>query len=230
MTLTLMCLAKSPTAGTVKTRLCPPCSPEQAAALAEAALADTLDVIAAVPARRRVLVLDGEPMDWLPDGFEIVPQAGGGLAARLAAAFAQAEGPALVVGMDTPQLPGRLLEDAGRTLDGPGVDAVIGAAADGGYWAIGLRRPDPAAFAGVPMSTPFTARAQRARLRALSLRWRELPELRDVDTFEDARAVAELCDGSRFATVLAGVMSDVDGRVRAGADPGSAARRQPDRR
>jgi len=69
---TLLVIAKQPLPGRVKTRLVPPCTPGQAAALAEAALADTLHTVLAAPARRRVLVLDGEPGPWLPPGFDIV--------------------------------------------------------------------------------------------------------------------------------------------------------------
>jgi glycosyltransferase A (GT-A) superfamily protein (DUF2064 family) len=116
---TLLVIAKPPLPGRVKTRLVPPCTPRQAAALAEAALADTLQAALAVPARRRVLVLDGEPGPWLPPGFDIIPQCGGGLDERLAGAFAAAHGPALLIGMDTPQLTPRLL-----TVDWQVADAV----------------------------------------------------------------------------------------------------------
>ena len=97
-------IAKAPVAGRSKTRLTPPCTPEQAAALASAALADTLAAVAATPGARRVLVLDGAPGPWLRPGFEVLAQRGAGLAERLAAAFADIGEPALVVGMDTPQL------------------------------------------------------------------------------------------------------------------------------
>jgi hypothetical protein len=65
---TLLVIAKQPVPGRVKTRLVPPCTHEQAAALAEAALADTLRTVLTVPARRRVLVMDGRPGQWLPLG------------------------------------------------------------------------------------------------------------------------------------------------------------------
>ncbi|MYV54803.1 glycosyltransferase, partial [Streptomyces sp. SID3212] len=58
-------MAKAPVPGRVKTRLTPPFRPEEAAALAEAALCDTLDAVLAAPVRRRVLVLDGAPGAWL---------------------------------------------------------------------------------------------------------------------------------------------------------------------
>ena len=198
----LLVIAKAPVPGRVKTRLTPPCSPEQAAELAGAALSDTL--AAACRARRpsrRVLVLDGEPGGWVPDGFTVLPQRGDGLAARLAAAFEDAGGPAFLVGMDTPQVTPELL-DAG--LDAlAGADAAFGAALDGGYWGIGLRSPSRDAFRGVPMSAGNTGAVQQARLAVLGLRTIPLPPLRDVDTIADARAVAAEAPGSRFAAALA---------------------------
>ena len=180
--------------GRVKTRLVPPCTPRQAAALAEAALADTLHAVLAAPARRRVLVLDGEPGPWLPPGFDVVPQCCGGLDERLAAAFAAVPGPALLIGMDTPQLTPGLL-----AVDWEVADAWFGPAADGGFWGLGLRRPDAALVRGVPMSTADTGAVQRARLHAAGLRVAELPRLRDVDTAADAAAVARQAPLTRFA-------------------------------
>lgn len=198
----LAVIAKAPVAGRAKTRLCPPCTPQQAAALAAAALADTLAAVAATPAHRRVLVLEGEPGDWLPDGFEVIPQRGEGLAERLADAFATIGEPALLVGMDTPQVTAPMLIEASALLRMEGVDAVQGDADDGGYWAIGLRHPDPAAFAGVPMSVDHTGAAQRARLAELGLTVADLPALRDVDTMDDAVVVAAQAPDSRFAAAL----------------------------
>lgn len=85
---TLLVIAKEPRPGRVKTRLTPPFTPEEAAGLAEASLADTLHAVAATPATRRVLVLDGAPGPWLPPGFDVVAQCAGGLDERLAEAFA----------------------------------------------------------------------------------------------------------------------------------------------
>jgi glycosyltransferase A (GT-A) superfamily protein (DUF2064 family) len=195
---TLLVIAKEPRPGRVKTRLTPPYSPEQAAALAEAALRDTLDAVAAAPADRRVLALDGTPGAWLPPGFDVVPQCAGGLDARLAAAFAACSGPTLLVGMDTPQITPELL-----AADFTGCDAWFGPAADGGFWALGLADPDPALLRGVPMSTPHTGAAQRARLHAAGLRVRDLPTLRDVDTAQDAALVAAEAPHTRFARCLA---------------------------
>ncbi|MFP1628030.1 DUF2064 domain-containing protein [Streptomyces sp. 5K101] len=194
----LLVIAKQPLPGRVKTRLTPPFTPEEAAALAEAALADTLAAAAATPADRHVLVLDGVAGPWLPPGFDVVPQCAGGLDERLAAAFAACTGPALLIGMDTPQVTPELL---GPALEFGDCDAWFGPAVDGGFWALGLATPDPALLLGVPMSVPETGAVQYARLRAAGLRTGLLPRLRDVDTAADAAVVAGQSPTGRFATL-----------------------------
>lgn len=197
-----MVIAKEPLPGRAKTRLSPPCSPAQAAALAEAALLDTLEVVARTPAARKVLVFDGDPGRFRRGGFEVIVQRGSGLAERLAAAFADVASPALLMGMDTPQVTPRLLSDGMRALSSTAVDAVLGPAADGGYWSIGLKWSGASAFAGVPMSHATTCTRQRMRMRELGLRVHEQRELRDVDTIEDARAVAREAPDTRFAAAV----------------------------
>ena len=170
---------------------------------------DTLAAVLATRAARRVLVLEGEPGGWLPDGVEVLPQRGGDLAARLADAFEEVGGPALLVGMDTPQLTPQLLAAGLELLACEDCDAVLGPTVDGGYWAIGLERPDRRVFAGVPMSQPDTGAIQLDRLRELGLRTRALVELRDVDCYEDAFAVAGLAPGGGFARALAALERDL---------------------
>jgi uncharacterized protein len=200
----ILVIAKSPVVGAVKTRLCPPCTHEEAAALALAALQDTLATVASVPRARPILVLDGPQGPWVPDGFEVFPQRGSGLAERLAAAFEDAGAPAFLVGMDTPQLTPPLISAAVERLGAPGIDAVLGLALDGGWWGIGLRSDDPRVFEAVPMSTRRTGAAQLARLRELGLVTDEtLPVLRDVDGYEDAVAVADEAPHTRFAAAVA---------------------------
>lgn len=205
----LIVIAKEPLPGRAKTRLTPPCSPAEAATLAEAALLDTLEVVGNTPAARKVLVFDGDPGRFRREGLEVIPQRGVGLAERLAAAFEDVAGPALLVGMDTPQLTPSLLSDGMRALSGAAVDAVLGPAEDGGYWSVGLKQDpgsvfeDPrSVFAGIPMSCASTCTAQHARLRELGLRVHDQPRLRDIDTIEDARAVAGEAGSTRFATAL----------------------------
>lgn len=201
----LLVIAKAPVPGRVKTRLCPPCSPTQAALLAEAALLDTLAAVVATPASRHVLVLDGEPGPWVPAAFDVVEQCRGGLAARLAHAFGEAfatgAGPVVLVGMDTPQVTPNHLQRAAARLDAAH-DAVLGPARDGGYWLIGLARPHPDAFAGVPMSAADTGARQRAQLARCGYRVAGTDELVDVDTAEEARQVAAAVPGSAFARAV----------------------------
>ena len=224
MGVALIVISKAPVAGRCKTRLCPPCDPAQAAWLAEAALCDTLSAVAHTPAPRRLLALDGEPGAWLPPDFELQAQRGHGLAERLGHAFGLTRGPALLVGMDTPQLSPRLLAFAARRLLEPGVDAVLGPALDGGYWAIGLKRPDARVFEGVPMSTSRTGEAQLARLRALGLRSVALPALRDVDTMDDARRVAREAPSTRFAHAVRALSAHAAHHEEAVSEPEPGAR------
>ena len=195
----ILVMAKAPVPGRVKTRLCPPCTPEQAARLAEAALADTLEAVAGCGVRRRILAIDGKPGGWLPSGFEVVPQASGSFDERLAAAWDAAGGAGVQIGMDTPQVTSGLLEDALGRLDGAG--SALGPTVDGGWWAIGLRRPDPSVFLGVPMSTSGTGAAQYRRLRSLGLDVGVLPTLVDLDTVDDLPAVVGAAPASRTAAL-----------------------------
>lgn len=195
-------MAKAPIQGRVKTRMCPPCSPVQAADVAMACLLDTFDAVRAGDARRLVLALEGDPGPWVPEDFEVVPQVSGDLSVRLGAAIGSVGGPLLVVGMDTPQLTPDALREAARVLCSPGVDAVLGPAHDGGYWMIGLRRPEPGCVVGVPMSRPDTGALQLQRLVGMGMRVEQVAALRDVDTFEDAVAVARSHPGLRLGAVL----------------------------
>lgn len=195
-------IAKAPVPGRVKTRLCPPCTPEQAAAIAEAALRDTLDAVAATSAGRHVVVLDGARPEWIPDAFEVLAQRGDGLDERLAAAFDDLAGPAVIIGMDTPQVTAPLLDGVVASLCAAGTDAVLGRANDGGYWVIGLRRPDPAVLLGVPMSVAHTHHAQSARLVERGLRTAAVQELTDMDTFDEALQVAAIATGERFSVAV----------------------------
>ena len=141
----------------------------------------------------------------VPEGFEVIAQRGAGLGERLAAAFDDVAPPALLIGMDTPQLTPALLLDGDARAGRARVDAVLGPALDGGYWCIGFSTRVSGAFTGVPMSCETTWLRQRARLGELGLRVREQPLLRDVDTIEDARAVASQGPHTRFSRALAAI-------------------------
>jgi uncharacterized protein len=198
--LQLLVIAKAPVPGRVKTRLCPPYQPHEAARLAAAALADVLDAVRATPAARRVLVLDGDPDLVDSSGLDLLPQVPGPLDVRLAAAFRAVRGaPAFLVGMDTPQLTPRHLAGAGAALSRR--EACLGLAVDGGWWGLGVRSPDPDLLLGVPCSLPTTGRVQHDRLVAAGLTVARLPVLRDVDDADDAARVAASCPATRFGRV-----------------------------
>jgi uncharacterized protein len=198
----VMVIAKTPVAGRVKTRLCPPLTVDQACEVAWAALLDTLDAAARVPSQRHVLVLDGERGDWIPAGFEVIDQHGDGLAARLANAFTDVADSAIVIAMDTPQVTAAQLTEALSALVDH--DSVFGPAADGGYWLIGLHigvDPRPI-FADIPMSVDHTGTAQMERLASLGCSVRVVDRLRDIDTIEDLVAVANEAPTTRTAAAL----------------------------
>ena len=83
------------------------------------------------------------------------------------------------------------------------VDAWFGPATDGGFWALGLARPDGDLLRGVPMSRADTGRIQLKRLQDAGLRVRQLAALEDVDTFENAVSVANAAPNGKFARTLA---------------------------
>lgn len=186
-------IAKAPVAGEVKTRLCPPCTSEQAARIAAAALADTfaaVERVAAATGARRVLLLAGEGQEWMPTTFEVVSQRGDGLAQRLCNGFLDL-GPGVIVGLETPHVVPALtgaIEGARRGVD------TIGLALDGGYWMIGLCDESAAMahdlFEGAVMSAAHTGLSQLRRMHACGRRVRLLPIARDLDTVEDLKAVA----------------------------------------
>ena len=200
----IIVLAKAPHPGFTKTRLCPPCTPDQAANLAAAALADTLDAVLLTDCQRRVLVFDqghspvvAQGATWWRDGFEVIPQGRGGLAERLTQAFDDVGTPAFLVAMDTPQVTPALL---GAGLDALATnDVSFGPACDGGYWGIGLAVAVHNVFTGVPMSEAHTGAAQLERLSVLGLSVATLACLRDVDTADDVRVVAGLAPHGLFA-------------------------------
>lgn len=213
----ILVVAKSPRAGHAKTRLSPPASARCAASIAAASLLDTLSAVCSVPDARPLIAWTGslehaERRDELASvmsEIRTVPQRGEDFAHRLANAHADVATmwpgmPVLQIGMDTPQVDAELLASSARRLHEDGSpDAVLGPAADGGWWALGLRDPREAAvLRSVPMSRPDTGRLTGRALGDAGLRVAQLPELADVDTMQDAEQVAELIPESEFAAAV----------------------------
>jgi glycosyltransferase A (GT-A) superfamily protein (DUF2064 family) len=214
MTPRVLVMAKSPVPGRVKTRLGAAVGMDLAAELAAAAFFDTVRTCAStVGVDRCRLALEGDIAESpyaarlaaALDGWAVFAQRGDDLAERLAFAHldlaAEADGPVVQIGMDTPQVTSG---DLTGVLDGLAThEAVLADAADGGWWALGLtdaRRGEH--LVGVPMSTPGTAALTRSAFESAGMSVGRGPVLRDVDTAEDADAVAAVCaQGSEFAAL-----------------------------
>ena len=202
-------IAKAPVPGQVKTRLAASVGDVAAAALAAAALADTLESCTAAFDRCWLAVtgdldeaVGAATLKALLRDWTVVPQRGTGLGQRLANAHqdvgTDSMAPVVQLGMDTPQAGPDLLRGAAEQLT-PDC-AVLGPAADGGWWVLAL--PDPQAagvLATVPMSTAATGDLTRAALQRHGLRVAATRILRDIDEAEDAAAVAAIAPGTRFA-------------------------------
>jgi len=202
----LIIVAKQPEAGRTKTRLSPPLSGEQAAGLYHHFLLDTLELMqqASLLPRAEIAqpILAYTPDEALPffrelapNGFEFVPQVGPDLGERLhnvlSGCLENDYGQAVVMDSDSPTLPVEVLRQAFQALDRPENDVVLGPCEDGGYYLIGLKRPNAALFRGVPMSTPQVAAETLARAREQGLRTVELPRWYDVDVYADLQRLNE---------------------------------------
>lgn len=197
--ITVAVVAKECLPGKVKTRLTPALSPEGAARVASASLADTLSTVRALPADRRVLFFDGDVVPESADGFDVLHQPDGGLDERLGFLFDTIDGPLLLVGMDTPQVSA---DDLAPVFDQPERGAWFGPAEDGGFWSLYLHDPTGDLLRGVPMSQDDTGAVQLARLTDAGLDVGLLGELLDVDTVPDAERVAEIAPESGFTQAL----------------------------
>jgi rSAM/selenodomain-associated transferase 1 len=191
---TLGVFAKRPVPGAVKTRLAAATSPEWAARVAEAFLADTLDRLAEVDARR---VLAFAPADAEPffhgiarGRFIVSTQSEGDLGRRMAAFLGEqlALGAAAVVlvGTDSPTLWSNYVDQAFRVLEW--ADVVLGPATDGGYYLIGCAHRVPPIFDGITWGGPHVLAQTVARLPA-EYRLALLNPWYDVDTLDDWRAL-----------------------------------------
>ncbi|MCZ6596056.1 MAG: TIGR04282 family arsenosugar biosynthesis glycosyltransferase [Planctomycetota bacterium] len=190
---------KKPAAGRVKTRLCPPLAPPQAARLAEAMLADVVARCRDALLRTRLLFTPAAEESWFrkrfPELDEFEPQRGDGLAARLAAFFdgalAEPETTAAVaIGSDAPLIPAARIEEAHRRLD-EGAGLVLGPDRGGGYYLVGLRDPHAELFTGIEMSTATMFEETVALARQNGLAVELLEPAYDVDLEQDLLRLRE---------------------------------------
>lgn len=196
----LLIMAKTPRPGAVKTRLCPPLTPDLAADLYRAFLRDAIALGAALPSTDLGIVYppsaDDRPLRaLLPPGAHLWPQEGAGLGAGLGGAFdrAFAAGYRRVLAMssDSPTLPATALEEAFAALDDH--DVALGPAHDGGYYLIGLTRPRRRLFEAIPWSTDAVYAQTLARAAESGLRVHSTPACPDVDTIADLVLLSALC-------------------------------------
>ena len=204
----LFVMAKDPRAGQVKTRLCPPLTPELAARLYQCFLSDVLDLVTGVPGVDPVVAFSpvaarGEFARLTSGRFRLVPQTGADLGARLEntfrVLFQQGYDRVVAVSTDSPDLPMQYLADAFARLDDAPV--VLGPCPDGGYYLIGLSRLFPELFRHMPWSTERVVSETEMRARRLSVKVVRLPEWNDVDTAADLdRLMRDLAEDGCAAT------------------------------
>ena len=208
MSTALIVFAKAPIPGEVKTRLCPPLDPDEAASLHGTLVLDAVErakglagaslYVAGAPdlAHPFFKVLEGRY------GAKLLAQRGPDLGARMKwamqDAFEQGAEDVLLTGTDLPTLPrARLMESLTLIKKH---DVVLGPTADGGYYLIGLRKMVPALFEGIAWSTAEVFADTKKKIEDAGLSLGLLPECRDLDTLEDLKAFIGLCGKDRAIT------------------------------
>jgi hypothetical protein len=190
-------------AGLVKTRLCPPLGPGEAALLAEGMLRDVVErCLACQDFRTALFHHPAEDRPWFAASFPAVsdlrPQQGSGLAERLANAFDEVLNgrdveTLVVIGSDQPLVGTARVVEAHRALE-DGADLVLGPDLGGGYYLIGLRASCPALFTEVGMSSPGMCAATVELAEGLGLTVRRLEVGYDVDVKADLKRLRKDLD------------------------------------
>ena len=189
----LAIMAKAPRVGAVKTRLCPPLRPPEAAELARCFLLDTVERVRMVAGAQPITAYTPpealSQFEEAAPGFTLLPQRGRDLGERQSHLAQDALGlglqAVLIIGTDSPTLPRECLDEAVSLVMARDVDVVLGPTEDGGYYLIGLRAPHPGLFEGIPWSTPAVLSRILERAHRLGLRAACLPTWFDVDTGAD---------------------------------------------
>ena len=203
----LLVMAKRPSPGRTKSRLTPPYSAGDAAALYECFLRDVLDLARSVPNVTPFIAYsppDSEIyfQELAPD-LRRVPQIGDKLGDRLdyvlshclEAGFKTAA----AINSDSPTLPVSYLEQAFRCLAEEQTDVVLGPCEDGGYYLIGWKEPQPALVREVEMSTRHVLQDTLALAALHNLQVSLTPTWYDIDNIEDLKRLAgELAVPSHF--------------------------------
>lgn len=187
-------MAKAPQPGQVKTRLCPPLSNQEAAALSRCFLLDKIAQINRLQGASPVLSYAPPEsrsffQDCVPAHFLLIPQRGPELGARLLSTFVQlfqrGFDHVFAIDSDTPTLPGAYLQHALEAIAQPQNDVILGPTEDGGYYLIGLRRAHQELFTDMPWSTPQVLTETLRRAEAQRLHTVCVEPWFDVDTPDD---------------------------------------------
>ncbi|MEO6024277.1 MAG: TIGR04282 family arsenosugar biosynthesis glycosyltransferase [Burkholderiales bacterium] len=185
----LQIFTKAPVAGEVKTRLCPPLTPNHAVELHRRLLWRALET--ASRADLGVIELWCTP-DSEHDFFQqcmihfditLHVQSPGNLGDRMALALEDVltrAGSALLMGSDCPGISASYLQQAAYSL-AQRPNLVFGPAEDGGYGLIGVRESFPDVFSDIPWGTATVMPDTRARLKAMGVEFVELAPIWDVD-------------------------------------------------
>ena len=209
----LAVMAKAPRAGRVKTRLSPPLTPEQAAELNVCFLRDTAENLAGVTGAAGLIsytpVGDEALFEGLlPKSFALVAQRGDKFGERLLAAaediLACGFASVCLIDSDSPTVPRAAYEQAVAELAKPGDRIVLGPAADGGYYLIGMNQPHAAVFERIAWSTAAVYAETCERALESGIEIVELPLWYDVDDAATLKILeAELLAGMApgFATM-----------------------------
>ncbi|HXG53539.1 MAG TPA: TIGR04282 family arsenosugar biosynthesis glycosyltransferase [candidate division Zixibacteria bacterium] len=213
----LVLMSKAPEPGCSKTRLVPPLSAEEAAAVAGALLRDQLENIGRF-STARLFVNFSAPSSpeefvrsFVPPGFSSFAQRGNGLGERMRFAFERllrrGFERVVLIGADLPPVPLEFLERAYALLERPAIDVVLGPSTDGGYYLVGMKREVPGIFEGIAWSRSDVLARTLERLETAGISWGLLPFWYDIDTAEDLRGLASLPD--------AGVMKNTSNLLHA---------------
>ena len=231
----LVIFAKAPVPGQVKTRLCPPLTPDEAATLHGSFVIDMLERTKVATAKLKLPLdryLACAPSSTLVffqimeerQSVKLIDQVGDDLGARMQQTFASLFGmgyqQVFVVGTDVPSLPLDHYKQALALLDTH--DVVLGPALDGGYYLIGLKQPRPELFAGIAWSTDRVLPATQEKAATFGLKTALLSSWRDVDTIDDLQALidASAADAKKpkneqaFSSRTAGALQHLAKRLR----------------
>jgi uncharacterized protein len=227
--------AKAPIPGQVKTRLCPPLTPDEAATLHGSFVLDMLErtklatttlklpcdrYLACAPSSTHVFFKIMEERH----GVKVIDQVGDDLGARMnqvcESMFARGYSRVVMIGTDVPTIPLNHFGQAQDQLEHH--DLVLGPALDGGYYLIGLKRKSPELFMGIPWSTSQVLKLTQDKAATIGLKTALLEPWRDVDTLSDLQALIEanIADSKKpknertFSSRTAGVLETLAKRIR----------------